>query len=256
MIVVLSPAKTLDYSFSESENNFSVPQFLDRSKTIVDVVKTLNKKELSKLMNVSDKISELNHERFKKWSKAKIPNQQSKQAGLVFKGDVYLGLEFNKLSKSDIKFAQKHLRILSGLYGMLRPLDLIEPYRLEMGTKISIKSFNNLHHFWREEITNSLNKELRNHKALVNLASVEYFTAVNHKDLNTNVVSPVFKDYKNGKYKVISFFAKKARGLMARYIIQNKIKSPEEILEFNLSGYKFCKKESTPATPVYLRKES
>ena len=173
MIIVLSPAKTLDYSFSEKGLDFSVPPFLPKSKNLVSTMKKLNKSELSSLMGVSDKISALNHDRFQNWSQATKPSAHAKQAGFVFKGDVYQGLEFEKLSKQDINFAQKHLRILSGLYGVLKPLDIISPYRLEMGTKISVAKSKDLYEFWKEEITNHLNKDLKATSILVNLASIE-----------------------------------------------------------------------------------
>ena len=254
MIIVLSPAKTLDYSFSEEGMDFSVPLFLTKSKKLVSNLKKLNKSELSSLMGVSEKISALNHERFQNWSQASKPSALSKQAGFVFKGDVYQGLEFEKLSKKDINFAQKYLRILSGLYGVLKPLDIISPYRLEMGTKISVAKNKDLYAFWKDEITNHLNKDLKSSSILVNLASVEYFSSVNAEKLNSRVVNPVFKDFKNGQFKIISFYAKKARGLMAKFLIQNRAKSPEDLYKFNLDGYKFSKKESTEDSPVFLRK--
>jgi len=254
MIIVLSPAKTLDYSFSEKGLDFSVPPFLPKSKNLVSTMKKLNKSELSSLMGVSDKISALNHERYQNWSQATKPSPQAKQAGFVFKGDVYQGLEFEKLSKQDINFAQKHLRILSGLYGVLKPLDIISPYRLEMGTKISVAKNKDLYDFWKEEITNHLNKDLKATSILVNLASIEYFSSVDTEKLKSRVISPVFKDFKNGQFKIISFYAKKARGLMAKYLIENRAKTSEDLQKFNLDGYKFSKKDSTEDSPVFLRK--
>ena len=171
-----------------------------------------------------------------------------------FKGDVYQGLEFEKLSKQDINFAQKHLRILSGLYGVLKPLDIISPYRLEMGTKISVAKNKDLYEFWKEEITNHLNKDLKATSILVNLASIEYFSSVDVEKLKSRVISPVFKDFKNGQFKIISFYAKKARGLMAKYLIENRAKTSEDLQKFNLEGYKFSKKDSTEDSPVFLRK--
>jgi len=254
MIIVLSPAKTLDYSFSEKGLDFSVPPFLPKSKNLVSTMKKLNKSELSSLMGVSDKISALNHDRFKNWSQATKPSVHAKQAGFVFKGDVYQGLEFEKLSKQDINFAQKHLRILSGLYGVLKPLDIISPYRLEMGTKISVAKNKDLYEFWKEEITNHLNKDLKPASILVNLASIEYFSSVDTEKLKSRIISPVFKDFKNGQFKMISFYAKKARGLMAKYLIENRAKTSEDLQKFNLDGYKFSKKDSTEDSPVFLRK--
>ena len=253
MIIVLSPAKTLDYSFSEEGMDFSVPLFLTKSKKLVSNLKKLNKSELSSLMGVSEKISALNHERFQNWSQASKPSALSKQAGFVFKGDVYQGLEFEKLSKKDINFAQKYLRILSGLYGVLKPLDIISPYRLEMGTKISVAKNKDLYAFWKDEITNHLNKDLKSSSILVNLASVEYFSSVNAEKLNSRVVNPVFKDFKNGKHKFISFYAKKARGMMADFIIRNKVKEPSKLLSFDCGGYYYCPESSSPHLPVFLR---
>ncbi|MDA9725155.1 peroxide stress protein YaaA [Gammaproteobacteria bacterium] len=254
MIIVLSPAKTLDYSFSEKGLDFSVPPFLPKSKNLVSTMKKFNKSELSSLMGVSEKISALNHDRFQNWSQATKPSVHAKQAGFVFKGDVYQGLEFEKLSKQDINFAQKHLRILSGLYGVLKPLDIILPYRLEMGTKISVAKNKDLYEFWKEEITNHLNKDLKATSILVNLASIEYFSSVDTEKLKSRVISPVFKDFKNGQFKIISFYAKKARGLMAKYLIENRAKTSEDLQKFNLDGYKFSKKDSTEDSPVFLRK--
>ena len=242
MIIVLSPAKTLDYSFSEKGLDFSVPPFLPKSKNLVSTMKKLKKSELSSLMGVSDKISALNHDRFQNWSQATKPSADAKHAGFVFKGDVYQGLECEKLSKQDINFAQKHLRILSGLYGVLKPLDIISPYRLEMGTKISVAKNKDLYEFWKEEITNHLNKDLKAASILVNLASIEYFSSVDTEKLKSRVISPVFKDFKNGQFKIISFYAKKARGLMAKYLIENRAKTSEDLQKFNLDGYKFPKK--------------
>ena len=254
MIIVLSPAKTLDYSFSEKGLDFSVPPFLPKSKNLVSTMKKFNKSELSSLMGVSEKISALNHDRFQNWSQATKPSAHAKQAGFVFKGDVYQGLEFEKLSKQDINFAQNHLRILSGLYGVLKPLDIISPYRLEMGTKISVAKNKDLYEFWKEEITNHLNKDLKATSILVNLASIEYFSSVDTEKLKSRVISPVFKDFKNGQFKIISFYAKKARGLMAKYLIEKRAKTSEDLQKFNLDGYKFSKKDSTEDSPVFLRK--
>ena len=254
MIIVLSPAKTLDYSFSEEGVDFSVPPFLTKSKKLVSNLKKLKKSELSSLMGVSEKISALNHERFQNWSQARKPSALAKQAGFVFKGDVYQGLEIEKLSKKEINFAQKHLRILSGLYGVLKPLDIISPYRLEMGTKISFAKNKDLYSFWKDEITNHLNKDLKSSSILVNLASVEYFSSVNTEKLNSRVINPIFKDFKNGQFKIISFYAKKARGLMAKFLIESQARSSEDLYKFNLDGYKFSKKESTEDSPVFLRK--
>tara|TARA_E500000178_G_C16946331_1_gene719016 strand:- start:902 stop:1435 length:534 start_codon:yes stop_codon:yes gene_type:complete len=175
---------------------------------------------------------------------------------LVFKGDVYQGLQAEDLTKSEMNFAQKHIRILSGLYGILRPLDLMKPYRLEMGTKLETENGKNLYEFWGNKIQKNVLNELKDQKSdlLINLASNEYFSALGKLPEDINTISPTFKDYKNGKYKIISFYAKKARGLMARWIIQNKVKDFEDLVKFNVDGYKFSKSESTASAPVFLRK--
>ena len=175
---------------------------------------------------------------------------------LVFKGDVYQGLEADTLSKSEISFAQKHIRILSGLYGILRPLDLMKPYRLEMGTKLKTSEGKDLYEFWGDKIQKNILNDLKKQKSdlIINLASKEYFSVLGKMPEYINVVSPTFKDYKNGKYKIISFYAKKARGTMARWVIQNKVKDFEDLINFDLDGYKYSKAESTTSTPVFLRK--
>ena len=190
------------------------------------------------------------------WKSPTRPSAVSRQAIYAFKGDVYMGLEANSLTKSEINYAQKHLGILSGLYGLLKPLDLIYPYRLEMGTKMQTKKGKNLYEFWGSKITDHLNTLLKSHKnkGVINLASVEYFSSVNADELTGPCISPVFKDYKNGKYKIISFYAKKARGMMARYIIQNKVDSLEALKTFDAGGYKYSKKDSGEFSPVFLRK--
>jgi cytoplasmic iron level regulating protein YaaA (DUF328/UPF0246 family) len=179
-----------------------------------------------------------------------------RQAIFAFKGDVYTGLSAYSLKKSDINFLDKHVRILSGLYGILKPLDLMSPYRLEMGTKLETSEGKDLYEFWGQEITKSINESISSHKSkyILNLASVEYFSSVKKDLLNGEVISPVFKDYKNGKYKIISFFAKKARGSMTRYLVENRIDSPKDISGFDYDGYKYSKSESTEYSPVFLRK--
>ena len=212
--------------------------------------------DLAALMGLSEKLSLLNFERNMNWESPTKPSSVSRQAIYAFKGDVYMGLEAGSLNKKEIKYAQKHLAILSGLYGLLKPLDLIYPYRLEMGTKIQTSKGKNLYEFWGSKITDHLNTLLADHKkkGVINLASVEYFSSVNPEELNGPCISPVFKDFKNGQFKIISFFAKKARGMMARYIIQNKVDSLEELKQFDGAGYKYSKKESTEFSPVFLRK--
>ncbi len=257
MIIVLSPAKTLDYDF-EVLNKHSVPAFLNQSSKLIKLLQKKEPKDIASLMGLSDKLATLNYDRYQSWTASKTVSNDSKPSMLVFKGDVYQGLQAESLSKSDLNFAQKHLRILSGLYGILKPLDLMKPYRLEMGTKLETSEGNSLYKFWGDKIQKNVLSELKDMKSdlIVNLASKEYFTVLGKMPEDINLVTPTFKDYKNGNYKIISFYAKKARGLMARWIIKNKIRNFEDLVDFNLDGYSFSKKESTVTTPVFLRKLS
>ena len=256
MLILVSPAKTLDYESELKVKEFSIASHLSDSNLLVEELQKKSPEDLASLMGLSEKLSLLNFERNMNWVKPTKLSDSARQAIFAFKGDVYQGLEASSLSESEIKYAQKNLCILSGLYGMLKPLDLMYPYRLEMGTKMKNKRGDNLYEFWGSKVTNSLNNlgiENRS-KAVVNLASVEYFSVLKSNELNLPVISPVFKDYKNGKYKIISFFAKKARGSMTRYIIQNKVKKAEELLGFDLDGYRYSEKDSKENTPVFLRK--
>ena len=255
MIIVLSPAKTLDYEFDAS-NQYSVPAFLKQSSKLIGELKEKEPKDIASLMGLSDKLATLNYDRYQSWSPSKKVSADSKPSMLVFKGDVYQGLQAEDLSKSEMKFAQKHIRILSGLYGILRPLDLMKPYRLEMGTKLETPQGKNLYEFWGNKVQKNVLNELTNQKSdlLINLASKEYFSVLGKLPEEVNIVTPTFKDYKNGKYKIISIYAKKARGLMARRIIQNKVTDFEALSRFNVDGYKYSKVESTPTVPVFLRK--
>ena len=255
MIIVLSPAKTLDYEF-DATGSHSVPAFLSQSSKLIKQLKNKEPKDIASLMGLSDKLATLNYDRYQSWTAAKKVSNVSKQSMLVFKGDVYQGLQAEDLTKSEMNFAQKHIRILSGLYGILRPQDLMKPYRLEMGTKLETENGKNLYEFWGNKIQKNVLNELKDQKSdlLINLASNEYFSALGKLPEDINTISPTFKDYKNGKYKIISFYAKKARGLMARWIIQNKVKDFEDLVKFNVDGYKFSKGESTASTPVFLRK--
>ena len=255
MIIVLSPAKTLDYEF-EAKGKYSVPAFLGQSAKLVGQLKKKEPKDIASLMGLSDKLATLNYDRYQSWTASKKASSDSKPSMLVFKGDVYQGLQAEDLTVKEMDFAQKHVRILSGLYGILRPLDLMKPYRLEMGTKLQTAQGKNLYEFWGNKVQRNVLEELKKQKSdlLINLASKEYFTVLGKLPEELNVVSPAFKDYKNGKYKIISFYAKKARGLMARWIIQNKVTDFEDLIKFNLDGYKYSKAESTATTPVFLRK--
>tara|TARA_Y100001934_G_scaffold98070_1_gene120897 strand:+ start:106 stop:876 length:771 start_codon:yes stop_codon:yes gene_type:complete len=255
MIALIAPAKRLDYDSDLSVEDFSIAEHLKESKKLIKELQKKSPEDLSSLMGLSENLSILNFERNMNWQVPKKPSNEVRQAIFAFKGDVYVGLDSETLSKSDIKYAQKNLAILSGLYGLLKPLDLMYPYRLEMGTKMKNENGKNLYEFWGNKITTSINAlaKKNNSKGIINLASVEYFSSVKTENLDLPVYSPVFKDFKNGKYKIISFFAKKARGSMARFVIQNKIKNPVDLNKFNLDGYKYSAKDSSEYSPVFLR---
>lgn len=254
MLIVVSPAKSLDFESKARTRKFTEPQYLKESTQLVSQLRKLSPDDFSELMHISSDLGELNHMRYANWH-TPFDLGNAKQAIFAFKGDVYIGLEAEKFSTADLNFAQKHLRILSGLYGLLRPLDLMQPYRLEMGSKFENKKGKNLYEFWNGKLTENLNEIFKQDKkpVLVNLASKEYFSAIKPKSLNAEIISPVFKDFSNGKYKIVSFYAKKARGYMAAYIIQNRIKNPEELKKFDIDGYWFSEKDSTPLQPVFLR---
>jgi cytoplasmic iron level regulating protein YaaA (DUF328/UPF0246 family) len=254
MLIVISPAKTLDYESPLPIQKHTQPQFAKRSAELIHRLLDYTPKQLSKLMSISDKLAELNVNRYGAWQ-AKATKKNARQALLAFKGDVYVGLQANTFKEADFEFAQDHLAMLSGLYGVLRPLDLMQPYRLEMGTKLKNDHGKDLYDFWGGDIALALNKQLKKNKGdvLVNLASNEYFRSVKVDQLNAKVVSPVFKDLKNGKYKIISFFAKKARGSMAGWIIRKKITDVKKLTKFAEDGYYYSAEESTADKPVFLR---
>lgn len=256
MLIVVSPAKTLDYESPLPTQEHTQPEFIEQSAELIDVCQKLSPQDISNLMKVSDKIAGLNVARFAQWSK-QFDFDNSRQAIFAFKGDVYTGLDANSLSTNALHYAQDHLRMLSGLYGLLKPLDLMQPYRLEMGTKLENTRGSNLYQFWDNLITEKLNDVLaqQGSEVLVNLASNEYFKAVKPKNLKGRVVTPVFRDCKNGQYKVISFYAKKARGMMARYIIENQIESVEDLKAFDTAGYYFVAAESSDKELVFKREE-
>ncbi|MBF7071992.1 peroxide stress protein YaaA [Glaciecola sp. MH2013] len=259
MLMVVSPAKNLDFESSVPVSDFTQPAMLNDAKELVETCKTLAPSDLASLMKISDKLSILNAERFSSFE-TPFTTKNARQALFAFNGDVYTGIDAQSLSEDDLAFAQKHLRILSGLYGLLRPLDLMQAYRLEMGTKLENTRGKSLYEFWGTSITDALNQSLDNEgsdkKVLVNLASNEYFSSVKKKNLNATIITPQFKDEKNGKYKIISFYAKKARGLMARYIIQNRISQVEDLKSFNLGAYEYCDAESTATDFVFKRAEN
>lgn len=256
MLIVVSPAKTLDYESSLPTDKHTLPELTDYSKQLIDVCRKLMPADVSSLMKVSDKIAALNVARFEQWSET-FTQENARQAIFAFKGDVYTGLDALSLSQDDLDYAQQHLRMLSGLYGLLKPLDLMQPYRLEMGTKLSNPKGSNLYQFWGNIITEKLNQAIQaqGDNVLVNLASNEYFKSVKPKSLDAQIITPIFKDCKNGQYKVISFYAKKARGMMARYIIENRIESVADLTKFDTAGYYFCEQESTPTDLVFKREE-
>ncbi|KXX72322.1 peroxide stress protein YaaA [Flammeovirga sp. SJP92] len=252
MKLVVSPAKSLDYETPFSTEIVSNPRFMDQSEQLVKSLAKLSSEDIGKLMNISPKLSDLNKDRFMEWKKEFDPNN-ARQAVFAFKGDVYVGLDAYSLTGDEQEYLQDHLRILSGLYGVLKPMDLMQPYRLEMGTKWGVEDHKNLYSFWKETVTASLNEELEEGEMLVNLASNEYFKAVDKKKLKADIVTPVFKDHKNGAYKVISFFAKKARGLMVRYIVDHKIESIEGLKGFDYEDYTFNETLSKGNELVFTR---
>jgi cytoplasmic iron level regulating protein YaaA (DUF328/UPF0246 family) len=254
MLTVISPAKTLDFDTPPNTRKATQPQFIDRSAELVEDARALSPDDIRALMGVSDKIAELNHRRFMNWG-LPFSLDNAKQSVLAFKGDVYAGLQAETLSSAQLTFAQKHLRILSGLYGLLRPLDLMQPYRLEMGLKFANCGGANLYEFWGDAITGALNTQLKKSgtKVLVNLASNEYFRSVQSRALDAEIITPVFKDLKGDKYKIISFYAKKARGQMARFIIENELNEPDGMRKFKTDGYRYNKAESSARELVFTR---
>lgn len=254
MLIVISPAKTLDYETPPTTKKATLPVFLSRSAELVADARKLSPEQVGKLMGISDKLADLNHRRFMNWGEP-FDLDNAKQSVLAFKGDVYTGLDAESMSAADLAYAQKHLRILSGLYGLLRPLDLMQAYRLEMGLKFSNSGGKNLYEFWGTEITDCLNAQLKALKSevLVNLASNEYFRVVQPRGLNAEVITPVFKDLKSGKYRVIGFFAKKARGLMTRFVIDQRLDDVAGIKKFRADGYRYNRAESTAREWVFTR---
>lgn len=254
MKILISPAKSLDYSTAIPVTEVSTPLFVKEAKVINTVLKELSPLELSSLMKISSNLSELN---WKRNQERKFPvsknTENLRQAVYAFNGDVYSGLDVYTLSPDKVGVLQNKLRILSGLYGLLKPLDLIEPYRLEMGTKIKIGAFENLYAFWKPIIVKALNKEMKEGELLVNLASKEYFSAVDKKSLKGKLVTPEFKELRDGKLKTIGFFAKKARGMMVRYIIENQVETIDELKGFDWDGYTFSETESKKDTLLFIR---
>ena len=254
MLTVISPAKTLDYDTPPVTERFTLPQYLDDSQALIQQLRELSPAQISELMHLSDKLAGLNAARFGSWTPDFTP-ANAKQALLAFKGDVYTGLDAESLGEEDFSYAQDHLRMLSGLYGLLRPLDLMQPYRLEMGTKLANARGKDLYAFWGTRISEWLSEALADQgdDVLLNLASNEYFSAVKRTALNARIINTEFKDQKNGQYKIISFYAKKARGLMSRFVIQEKINDPALLKQFDVQGYRFSAEQSKPDNLVFLR---
>ena len=255
MLIVLSPAKTLDFESPIKVNKTTEPDFIPRSAELISTLRTMPPAQIGSLMSISDSLAQLNVARYASWSKKFTPDN-SRPAMLAFDGDVYEGLDARSLNARQLDWAQKHLRILSGLYGLLRPLDLMQPYRLEMGTRLATKRGKDLYAFWGDQITEALNESLTVAKAqaLVNLASEEYFKSVKPAKLDRPVITPVFEEWKGGGYKIVSFFAKRARGLMARYAIEHKLTKPEQLKDFDSEGYGFDAKASNEARWIFRRR--
>jgi cytoplasmic iron level regulating protein YaaA (DUF328/UPF0246 family) len=252
MKIVISPAKSLDFETNLPINKYTQGVFLDEASKINTILKKKSPKKLSELMSISSNLGELNWQRNQDW-KLPFTSENARQAIYAFKGDVFIGLDAYTLNEDQINQLQNKLRILSGQYGLLKPLDLIQPYRLEMGTKLKIGTKKDLYQFWDKKITNELNEELADNDVFINLASNEYFKVIKSKLLNTKIITPVFKDYKDGSLKMISFFAKKARGLMVRYIIDNSIEEIEDLKGFNYDGYMFDENLSSNNELVFTR---
>lgn len=257
MLIVLSPAKTLDFETPPPLRKHTQPQWLEQSRQLNAVLRDFDAAGLGKLMGISAELAQLNAGRNQSWAPP-FSLDNAKQALFAFRGDVYGGLDADSLSTADLAWAQQHLRILSGLYGLLRPLDLMQPYRLEMGTRLANPRGKDLYAFWGDSLTRALNQalEAQGDKVLVNLASEEYFAAVKPKLLEGEIVTPVFKDHKNGSYKIISFFAKKARGQMAAWIIRERLQDPAALQHFSEGGYRFNKSLSKDGSLVFTRKQA
>jgi len=256
MLIVISPAKSLDFETPSKISDYTIPELLKESEKLIGRLKTMSPKQLSALMDISADLGDLNFKRYQEWQ-TPFTNENAKQSILAFNGDVYQGLDAATLLEDKFMLAQSKLRILSGLYGILKPLDLIQPYRLEMGTKLKYYKSKDLYSFWNPLITKKINEAVAESGSgiLINLASNEYFKSIDRKKLKAEIVTPDFKDLKNGNYKMISFFAKRARGLMSRFILENDITDHSDLLAFNSEGYAFNSRFSKPDNPVFTREE-
>ena len=256
MLILISPAKTLDYDTPPNTDIKTIPDYLEHSQLLIERARRYSALDIAEVMDVSMKIAELNFDRFEAWHTPFTPSN-AKQAILAFKGDVYSGLAADTFNEPDFQYAQQHLRILSGLYGLLRPLDLMQPYRLEMGRKIDNDRGKNLYAFWGDIITTGINQTLQQNESqyLINLASNEYFKSVKPKLVRAKLITPEFKDYKNGEYKMMGVYAKKARGMLSRYAIKNKLTNPEDLKTFSEDGYAFNSKLSEEINWVFTRRK-
>ena len=254
MLAVISPAKTLDFDSACPSHRVTQPEFLDDAEELISVLKKVSRPELRELMGLSENLAELNFERYQNWSRP-FHEDNSRAALFAFKGDVYTGFSLDRYGDGDFQFVQKHLRILSGLYGVLRPLDLMQAYRLEMGTKLKTRYGKNLYEFWGDRITGAIGKaiEASGSNVLVNLASKEYFSAIDTSKLKVEILTPIFKDKRNGRYRVISFFAKKARGMMCDFMTLNRITEPSGLKDFQMTGYSYNVKLSEGNNWVFSR---
>ncbi len=254
MLIVISPAKTLDYETPPVTRTHTKPAMLKQSQQLIDILRNYSALDLAELMKLSMKLAELNFDRYHDW-KTPFNTRNAKQAALAMKGDVYTGLDAETLTEEDFAFAQEHLRILSGLYGVLKPLDLMQPYRLEMGTKLPNPQGGDLYSFWGERITQAVNKALKaqGDDVLINLASNEYYKSIKPKLIEGRIITPQFKEKKNGSYRMIGLFAKRARGMMSRYIITNRLQDPEDLKGFRSDGYRFSKQQSKGDQWVFVR---
>ncbi|MCF8304205.1 MAG: peroxide stress protein YaaA [Bacteroidales bacterium] len=254
MIAILAPAKKLEFEGAPKTKQHTKPDFLDHSEKLVNLLKNYSPDQLSSLMKISGKLANLNYDRFQEWARP-FTSANAKQAILCFKGDTYTGLKAETFNEDDFGFAQDHVRILSGLYGILRPLDLIQPYRLEMGTKLETSKGKDLYEYWGDRLTEHLNKSFTKagNNILINLASQEYFKSINTEKLNGTVITPVFKDYKNGAYKVFGLLAKRARGMMTRFMVKNRITNPDQLKTFDEDGYYYSDRMSNEFEWVFTR---
>lgn len=256
MLAVISPAKTLDMSTPDPKIEHTQPELLDQAEELIGVLKKKSASDIGKLMNISDKLAQLNRDRYHEFT-TPFNTENAKQALLAFQGDVYQPLETDQYKKADYNYAQKHVRMLSGLYGVLRPLDLMQAYRLEMGTKLKTTHGKSLYDFWGSRITEALSDALSQQRGrqLINLASNEYFKSVRTEELDADIITPEFKDLKKGKYVIVSFYAKKARGMMVNYMVRNRSKKPDDLKGFDVAGYAFNEELSSGRTLTFTRDE-